>query len=140
MLMVLLREGPDMRRHLREHHGFILGMPLVDYSSDASPLVVWEGSHHIVREVFAERFDGIPADQWGDVDVTELYLELRYRVFDECQAVKISAKPGESYLLHRLSVHGMSPWPDEASAGPDGRMICYFRPEYGGPLHWLNAD
>ena len=41
----LLPEGPQRRRHLREHHGFILGIPLVAFSEDASPFVVWEGSH-----------------------------------------------------------------------------------------------
>ena len=41
----LLAEGAERRRHLREIHGFILGIPLVDFSSAASPFVVWQGSH-----------------------------------------------------------------------------------------------
>ena len=133
----LLREGPQARRFLRETHGFILGLPLVESSAGASPLVIWEKSHEIVRSVFRETFEGIAPDSWGEVDLTDLYLDLRYRIFDECEAVEVYAKPGEAYLLHRLSLHGMTPWQESACSGPDGRMICYFRPEFGQLEDWL---
>ena len=133
----LLREGPHKRRHLREHHGFILGLPMVEFDDSASPLVVWEGSHELVRSAMMARFEGLSSDQWGDEDITEAYHEVRYRIFDECNRVKITAKPGETYLLHRLALHGISPWSDGVTAGPDGRMICYFRPEIGGADRWL---
>ncbi len=59
----LLPEGEERRRHLREHHGFILGLPMVEFDREASPFVVWEGSHEIMRDIFAARFAffGIPS-------------------------------------------------------------------------------
>jgi len=41
--------------------------------------------------------------------------------------------------VHRLALHGIAPWAEGATAGPDGRMIAYFRPEAGGPAGWLGA-
>ena len=55
----LLPEGPERRRYLRETHGFILGIPMVEYNHEASPPVVWEGSHEIIRTAFKERFSGV---------------------------------------------------------------------------------
>jgi hypothetical protein len=134
----LLREGPDRRRHLREHHGFILGIPLVEFDAGASPFVIWEGSQEIMREAFRRRFAGLAPSAWGDEDVTEIYQQARERVFAECERVVVHAGPGEAYLAHRLSLHGMAPWEDGAAAGPDGRMIVYFRPHTCGPFEWLN--
>jgi len=135
----LLPEGPQRRRHLREHHGFILGLPLVEFDVGASPFVIWEGSHEIIRSALQERFDGIPPQQWGDEDVTKTYHQARQKVFDECARVEISARPGEAYLAHRLIVHGVAPWAISATCGADGRMICYFRPDLADPVTWLNA-
>jgi len=135
----LLPEGPQRRRHLREHHGFILGLPLVEYDAGASPFVVWEGSHEIIRSALKERFNGLPPELWGDEDVTKTYHQARQKVFDECNRVEIPARPGEAYIAHRLAVHGVAPWAASATAGADGRMICYFRPNLGDPVRWLNA-
>jgi hypothetical protein len=134
----LLPEGPQRSRHLREYHGFILGIPMVDFDANASPFVVWEGSHEIVREAFALRFAGIPVEQWGEQDVTAVYHAARQRIFASCRRVEIHASPGEAFLAHRLILHGMAPWRDEAVAGPNGRTICYFRPDPFGPGEWLN--
>ncbi len=134
----LLPEGPDRRRHLREHHGFILGIPLVGYDANASPFVVWEGSQEIMRDVFRSLFAGISVDRWGEEDVTEIYHAARKQVFDKCERVEIHARPGEAFLAHRLILHGMAPWRENAQAGPDGRMICYFRPDPFSPYEWLN--
>jgi hypothetical protein len=133
----LLREGSQLRRHLREYHGFILGIPMVEFDLAASPFVVWEGSHEIIRSCFAERFDGIAPDQWGEEDITEVYHAAREQVFGSCQRVEIHARPGEAFLAHRLALHGMAAWNETAVAGPDGRMICYFRPATFGPHEWL---
>ena len=133
-----LPEGPKRRRHLREYHGFILGVPMVDYSEKASPLVVWEGSHELVRVAMINRFKNLAADQWGKEDITEAYHAVRNQVFKQCRRIEISAKPGEAYLVHRLALHGISPWLAGADASNDGRMICYFRPEIGGAWDWLN--
>ena len=59
----LLPVGPEKRRYLREFHAFILGIALTEAAAEASPLVVWEGSHHLVRAAFAKAFDGIPAER-----------------------------------------------------------------------------
>ena len=50
----LLPQGERRRRHLREHHGFILGIPLVEFGAGASPFSLWEGSHEMVRNAFAD--------------------------------------------------------------------------------------
>lgn len=119
----LLPEGPHKRRHLREPHGFILGLPLNDCV--ASPLVVWKGSHHLLRAAFAGAFDGIPPENWGDVDVTDIYQAARKTAFETCERVEISAHPGQAILLDRHLLHGVAPW-DQAQG--EMRMIAYFRP------------
>lgn len=135
----MLPVGPRRRRHLREHHAFILGIPLVATDSGASPLVVWEGSHEIFRRLFRERFRDIPPKDWQAMDCTEIYQSTRREIFESCRRVKVAAQPGEAYLVHRLALHGVAPWAERASAGADGRMIAYFRPEIGSPERWLSA-
>ncbi|UCH41469.1 MAG: hypothetical protein JSU67_07340 [Gammaproteobacteria bacterium] len=134
----LLPEGPGRRRHLREYHGFILGIPMVNFDADASPFVVWEGSHEIMRSAFRDRFAGIDPSQWGEQDITDIYHAARQQAFAECRRVEVHARPGQAFLAHRLVLHGMAPWRDAAVAGEDGRMICYFRPDPFGPREWLN--
>jgi len=135
----LRAEGPERRRHLREHHGFLLGIPMVDTVTDAAPFVVWEGSHEIVRQVFRACYAGLAPDEWGSLDVTEIYHAARRQIFEHCRRVEIAAEPGEAYLVHRLALHGVAPWLKTAETGPDGRMIVYFRPEIGGAEDWLEA-
>ena len=135
----LLKERPDNRRFLREHHGFILGIPVSDADPDASPLVIWEGSHEIVRTAFTERFGGIPPDQWADEDVTDAYHAVRRTIFETCRRVPIHVKPGEAFIVHRLALHGVAPWAEGAKADVDGRIIVYLRPGVGGPTDWLSA-
>ena len=134
----LLPEGKNRRRHLREHHAFILGIPLVETSTDASPLVVWEGSHEIIRNAFRNAFGDLPSQSWGELDVTDIYQQTRRIIFNTCNRVEVFAKPGECYLIHRLALHGVSPWAKKTSANEDGRMICYFRPETSRSADWLN--
>lgn len=135
----ILPEGEKRRRHLREHHRFILGIPLTHYDEGAAPLVVWEGSHEIVRQTLRQCYGDLPAALWGDVDITEVYRDLRNRIFDECERIEIIAEPGESYIVHRLALHGIAPWRSPAVADPDCRVICYFRPETPSPEDWLKA-
>lgn len=132
-------EGPDRRRFFHEPHSFLLGIPMVEASPDASPFVIWEGSHEILRAALREAFAGVPAERWSEVDVTEAYHAARRRIFAECRKVEIAARPGEAYLVHRLALHGMARWGDGATAGPDGRMIVYFRPILFGPEEWLRV-
>ncbi len=135
----LIPEGPERRRHLREYHGFLLGLPMVEASADASPFVIWRGSHHLIRDALKALYDDLPPEDWGDVDATAVYQQTRRKIFETCERVEVAAKPGEAYLVHRLALHGVAPWGVSAEAGPDGRMIIYFRPEIGGPADWLNA-
>lgn len=135
----VLREGPDRRRHLRGHHEFIFGIPMVAADVGASPLVVWEGSHQRVRRAFQQRFGQMPPASWKDEDITEIYQSVRRRIFADCERVEIAAQPGEAYLVHRLALHGIAPWSGTAKAGPDGRMIVYFRPEIAAPDAWLST-
>ena len=135
----LLPEGPDRRRHLREYHSFILGIPLVDVEAGTSPFVVWEGSHEIMRKALRTFFAGTPPDKWSELDVTDIYHETRRLIFKDCNRVEITCGPGESYLVHRLALHGVAPWKAKGGVAPNGRTVAYFRPELSGPEKWLNA-
>lgn len=134
----LLREKPARNRWLGETHGFILGIPLVDAAPSASPMTVWEGSHEIMRAAFRRAFDGVDPARWSEIDLTEIYQETRRSCFETCPRVEIPARFGESYLVHRLALHGVSPW----RAPPDDppRIIAYLRPDpFPGatPEWWL---
>jgi hypothetical protein len=136
----LLGLGSPKRRFLKEPHQFILGLPMMEASPDASPFVIWEGSHEIMREAFTNAFAGHPPPSWPDIDLTDIYISARKQCFETCQRVEIHAHPGEAYLVHRLALHGVAPWGASATAGPDGRMICYFRPAMDDLERWLKAD
>ena len=130
----LLPIGPNRRRKLKEPHAYILGLPLTDAPANASPLVVWEGSHNVMQKAFREALLEYDPEDWADVDLTDVYHHARRRCFDNCQRREIAASRGEAILLHRHSLHGMAPW--EAPDGPP-RIIAYFRPE--GSIHaWLD--
>ncbi|MGI9383348.1 MAG: hypothetical protein ACR2PO_09345 [Methyloligellaceae bacterium] len=135
----LVREGQRRRRHLREHHGFLLGIPMIETNAGASPFVIWEGSHEVIRKAFAAQFKCMPPERWDEVDVTEIYHAARRKIFDTCRRTEIVARPGEAFLVHRFALHGTARWRDTEHAGPDGRMIVYFRPEIGASGDWLNA-
>ena len=120
----LLPEGPARRRHLREPHGFILGLPL--NAVDSAPLVVWPGSHEIMGAAFRARFHRIAPEDWGDEDVTEAYQAARRAVFETCAPVVVRMRPGQAVEMHRHLIHGVAPW--EGPAQDDGRIVAYFRP------------
>ncbi|MFA8442477.1 hypothetical protein [Yoonia sp.] len=128
----LLPEGQGKRRHLREPHGFILGLPLDQVS--ASPLVVWRGSHLMMRAAFQQAYAGLPPETWGDVDVTDIYKETRRTVFETCERIEVTAAPGQAILLDRHLLHGVAPWAEDAPG--EMRMMAYFRPLVS-PADWL---
>lgn len=132
----LLAVGPERRRMLKEPHAFILGLPLNSCSPAASPMVVWEGSHLIIAEVFQKAFAGIDATSWAEVDVTAVYQAARRQVFERCKRVLVHAAPGEAYVVHRLALHGVASWQSGADAPEEGRMIAYFRPELETKSLW----
>ncbi|MEM6676520.1 MAG: hypothetical protein AAF675_01480 [Pseudomonadota bacterium] len=125
-------ERDDARnRRLGEAHAFILGIPLAPCGAEAAPFVIYEGSHRIMRDALLRRLAGIPVPDWPSEDVTEAYVAARRRVFEACPRRLVVAAPGEAYLAHRLSIHGVGPW---AGSEPQGSMaatsrpIVYFRP------------
>ena len=135
----LLAMGPERRRMLQQRHAWILGLPLCDCSAGASPLSLWEGSHEVMRAAFARALDGVAESCWADTDLTEVYHAARAEVFETCPRLTLPARPGEAYLLHRLTLHGIAPWRRGAKAPKEGRMIAYFRPELpGGTRGWLD--
>ncbi len=134
----LLAVGPARRRMLKERHAYILGLPLSECDAGASPLVIWEGSHHIMRAVFEAALGDVAEDKWADIDLTDVYQATRREFFERCSRVVVTAKPGAAYLVHRHALHGIAAWQDGAKAPPEGRMIAYFRPELPeGSEAWL---
>ena len=134
----LTRVEPGRRRRLGETHAFILGIPLTETSPDAAPFVIYEGSHEIMRRAFRERLAGIAPARWPEEDITEAYHAARREAFETCPRVALTARPGEAYLAHRLSLHGVAPWGPSAGAAP--RVIVYFRPAFpagSAPASWL---
>lgn len=130
-----IRRAEGKRRRLGEAHGFILGVPLTDPPAGAAPLVVWEGSHEIMRRALRERLTDVPPERWLDEDITETYTAARRECFEACRRVVVAARPGEAYLIHRLALHGVAPW----TARDEGeRMVAYFRPDPfpGAPRAW----
>ncbi len=135
----LVRVGPDRKRMLREPHAFILGIPLTEAGSGASPVVVWEGSHEIMRRALGEILCSTPVEDWPEADLTEIYHAARHEAFRRCRRVPVCARPDEGYLIHRLALHGVAPWEQGAEASDDGRMIAYFRPLLDGPMSdWIH--
>lgn len=129
--------GPQRRRQLGEAHGYILGLPLNSVGTGASPLVVWQGSHHIFHQMFRQALKGVPVQDWTTIDLTEVYQATRRRVFDECPRVPLVIEPGQAVVLHRMSLHGVASW-TENSAFPDGRRVAYFRPTLPDWSSWLD--
>lgn len=125
------------RRRPGERHGFILGLPLSDSPPEAAPLVVWEGSHEVMRRALRARLECLPPERWAQEDVTDAYVAARRAVFATCRRVPVHARPGEAYIVHRLALHGVAPW-RAAEAAP--RVVAYFRPDPfpdGSPEWWL---
>lgn len=133
----LLREPPSRQRRLGETHAFVLGIPLGDVAPDAAPLVVWEGSHEIMRRAFRARFDDVPPDDWASEDITDCYVAARRECFEVCRRVPVHVPSGGAYIVHRLALHGVAPW---AGAETKPRAIAYFRPDpcfEASPAWWL---
>ena len=133
-------EGEGRRRHIREPHAWILGLPLTDCDPGASPLVVWEGSHKVLRTGLLQALAPHPPATWSDIDITEAYSAARARVFATCARVEVPARPGEALLVHRLMLHGVAPWAEGATAPAAGRQIAYLRPLLTSVADWLVAD
>lgn len=129
----LLPIGPERKRMIKEPHAWVMGLPLNAAAEGASPMVLWRGSHHIMRAAFAEALSHYPPSDWAQTDLTEAYQAARRTVFERCARVALPAQPGQAYLLDRHLLHGVAPW-----NGPKGlRAIAYFRPQLPETLEWL---
>ena len=136
----ILPVGPQRRRHVKEPHAFILGLPLTDCAPEASPLAVWEGSHRVIGTALCDALRPYPVETWAEVDITEAYQAARKTCFETLPRVTLAARPGEALLMHPLTLHGIAPWADGATAPPEGRMIAYFRPPMAGGISaWLRC-
>ena len=135
----LLPIGPERQRMVKEPHAWILGLPLNPCSAQAAPLVVWEGSHEILREALLKALAPHPPQQWDEVDITAAYVAARRMAFYTCKRNEIPVVPGEATLLHRLVLHGVAPWGAGAMAPPEGRIIAYFRPLMASVQGWLTT-
>ncbi|ABG32065.1 hypothetical protein SAMN05443635_10218 [Roseobacter denitrificans OCh 114] len=134
----VLGVGTPKRRFVQEPHAFILGLPLTRADRDAAPLVVWEGSHRIMKNAFNKAFSTTQATDLSTVDVTEVYQSARRAVFETCPRVIVHGPPGSAIVVHRLALHGVAPWAQGATADPEGRLIAYFRPPIaGGVRAWI---
>ncbi|WP_299830795.1 hypothetical protein [uncultured Roseobacter sp.] len=130
--------GTPKRRFVQEPHGFVLGVPLTQADPEAAPLVVWEGSHHIMKAALQRAMQGQADGPLSEVDVTEIYQSARREAFATCPRIPLPGPVGSISLLHRMTLHGVAPWAEGAGAAPEGRMIAYFRPELaGGVAAWL---
>jgi hypothetical protein len=127
----VLPVGVDRRRMVKEPHAWILGLPLT--ASPQSPLVVWEGSHVIIRDALLAALAPYDPSTWGEIDITDAYHAARRTIFATCRRVALPALPGQATLIHRLCLHGMAPW----GQGDGERMIAYFRPMLGSVRDWL---
>lgn len=134
----LLPVGAGKRRHQREFHAFILGVCLTEADADAAPLVVWEGSHRLIRDAFASALGGFHPEAWPDIDLTEIYGETRRLVLGTCRRCLVPLRPGEAVLVHRHAIHGIAPWAEGAAATGPGRANVYFRPEVTDRRDWLD--
>jgi hypothetical protein len=133
----LLAIGAPPRRYIREPHAWVLGLPLNQTSPDASPLVVWEGSHTLMRAALTRALSPHPPAEWPNIDITDAYTTARAEVFKTCPRREIPVVPGQASLIHRLTLHGVAPWADRAVAPAEGRIIAYFRPQMRSVQAWL---
>ncbi|WP_252731370.1 hypothetical protein [Lentibacter algarum] len=131
-----LKPRENKRRFMDEYHAYVLGISLT--GSAQSPLVVWEGSHEVIREMLRDAFANLPQERWHEVDLTEAYTAARKQIFERCQRVEVPLERGEAYVVHRFALHGVAPWTEGVEGPDEGRMIAYFRPDVTDRLAWLN--
>ena len=132
--------GINKRRFLKEPHAFVLGIPLSDFNKYAAPLVVWEGSHKIIRSMIWEKLKNFDPQSWTNIDITENYHEARRIIFNTCKPKIITAPVGSTYIIHRHSLHGIMPWDKRGDSEASGRMIAYFRPKLKKLEYWLESQ
>lgn len=129
--------GPERKRMVKEPHAWILGIALTQADPAAAPLVAWPGSAAILRQVLRAVLCPHPPERWHEIDVTAPYQSARAEIFRRCPRIELPLRLGEAILLNRLTLHGVAPWAEGATAAPEGRVIAYFRPQLASVQDWL---
>ena len=92
-----------------------------------------------MQTLFAAKLGQLPPQDWPGLALTAGCHQARQTALRDCRRVAVHCRPGESVVVHRHALHGVAPWGQQAAAGPDGRMICCFRPELQHKQAWLRA-
>ncbi len=135
----ILPIGNPKRRYAKEYHAFIFGIPLEDYNQFAAPVVVWEGSHRIIRTFLSRVLLQNGVEKWKNLDITQIYAEARKEALSKCKKKIIHVPLGGCYVLHRLAVHGIMPWKKRGNSEAESRMVAYFRPILKDSQFWLDS-
>ena len=133
----LLKLGANGERYALEYHQYILAIPLNSVSALASPLVLWEKSHLLMRDRFQKFFDQYQKSEWPSTAVNEIYQQTRREIFMNFKRIEVSVQPGQALLIDRHMLHGTSPWRAEQGQDECGRLIAFFRPQYKSMQDWL---
>ena len=149
----LIPIGSSRKRFAKEFHAFILGIPIINNRVDSAPLMVWEGSHKIFRNMFRKVYAGLSETEISNLDVTEIYQKYRRKVFSTCPVRKVFSHNNQPYILDRHLLHGIESWSvpigDPLLPHLDklfctnpmsGRIVVYFRPAYKNPLDWITQN
>ena len=149
----LIPIGSKKRRFAKEFHAFILGIPIMNNRIDSAPLVVWEGSHIIFRNLFRKLYTGLSKKKVSKLDVTEIYQKYRRKVFSTCTFRKVVSQKNQPYILDRHLLHGVIPWNETVNISPMsyqndvfrlnpmfGRIVVYFRPSYKNSIDWVTQN
>ncbi|MEE2774402.1 MAG: hypothetical protein VYE27_05785 [Pseudomonadota bacterium] len=136
----ILPIGRARRRFAREYYAFILGIPISKFNRHAAPLIVWEKSHLIMQDFLSRYYRNNLTIDKEAIDITDVFRIARAKIFDTCNKKIVWARIGESYLLHRLTLHGIHPWTPRGKAEKCGRIIAYFRPDLIDDKLWLSRQ
>ena len=60
--------------------------------------------------MLSKGFSNQNLSEWENLDIREIYFETRKEVFRKCKRIVLHANVGESYMIHRHCLHGISPW------------------------------
>ena len=148
----LIPVGVKKRRYLKEPHAFVLGLPVLNNFIHSAPLVVWEGSHLIIRSMFNSIFREVEDTELENIDVTDFYKDARRQIFSSCTPRRIFSTDFQPYILDRHLLHGVAPWISSKKSQTntdwksvkldplDGRIIIYFRPYFKNLRNWIRFD
>lgn len=116
-------------RFLKEHHRFILAIPLDNITQHNAPMMLWQESHRLIQKMLCDVFANMLTCEWQNYDITKIYQHCRRHILETITPIAMTANYGDAYLLHRHLLHGIKSW-DRANHEAKIRRIIYFRPSY----------